>query len=42
MSNPEQLDDNTSYMADFVPLHEQEHRAIAEVTEILKATSANG
>lgn len=36
MSNMEQLTDNTSFMADFVPLNDAEKDAIAKVAEILK------
>jgi len=37
MSNLEQLQDNTSYMKDFVPLSETEHEAINQVREIFRA-----
>ncbi len=36
MSNIEQMEDNLSYMKDFSPLNEAEHKAVQEVCAILK------
>lgn len=36
MGNMEMMNDNVSYMKDFVPFSEEEHRAVAQVREILK------
>jgi hypothetical protein len=36
MSTPEQVEDNLSYMKNFVPLSEHEHKAVEKVREILK------
>ena len=36
MSNLQQIDDNISFMQEFVPLSEREHEAVARVREILK------
>lgn len=36
MSDRKQMEDNTSYMRDFVPLNEKEQKAIAQVVEELK------
>ena len=38
MSDLEQMKDNVSYMKDFVPLNEEEYKAIEEVKEILNKT----
>ena len=38
MSNVEQMQDNLSYMKDFVPFNEEEHRAVAEVRQIIRST----
>ena len=40
MSNMEQMNDNLSYMKDFVPLNEKEHRAVETVCAILKNEDA--
>lgn len=37
MGNMDMMNDNISFMKDFVPLNEQEHEAIRKVTEILKS-----
>ena len=37
MSNTRQMADNLSYMKDFQPLNEEEHRAIAQVREAFRA-----
>jgi hypothetical protein len=37
MSNPEQMEDNISYMENFIPLSETEHKAIDKVCEIFKS-----
>ena len=38
MSSLEQLDDNTSYMQEFVPLTEEEQNLTAKITEVMKCT----
>jgi len=38
MSNEEQLNDNVSFMEDFVPLNDEERKVVAEVVEILDNT----
>ena len=36
MSNMEQMEDNLSFMQDFHPLTEEEHRVLAEVVDTLE------
>ncbi len=36
MSNMEQMNDNTSYMKDFIPFSEDEHRIVNRIREMLK------
>lgn len=38
MSNMEQLQDNMSYMKDFVPLNEEERACVEKATELIKST----
>lgn len=40
MSNMEQMNDNLSYMKNFVPLNEREHKAVSTVCAILKNEDA--
>ena len=42
MSNMEQLQDNMSYMKDFVPLNDEEQAVIKKATEMIKNTIAIG
>ena len=40
MSNVEQMNDNTSYMENFIPLNEEDNKKLFEVSDIIRSNTA--